>query len=180
VTGSYNLAAGAVAGVTINGSYNVALGYNAGGAVTGSQNLAFGRNAGRSINASYTTSIGTGSRASGGTAIALGYNAAASASSAVAIGTSSTATVANTVSVGSASIKRRIVNVANGVANNDAATVGQVKALVAAATGTSSAPVAQGQSTDEVAKLRALVIQLQERIAKLEGAAAARVSSLAD
>lgn len=56
---------------------------------------------------------------------------------AVVLGSDSTA-VNNAVSVGSATERRRIVNVADGTQDTDAATVGQVKNLIASGTGTTS------------------------------------------
>ncbi|MGF6276257.1 autotransporter adhesin [Massilia sp. UYP11] len=65
----------------------------------------------------------------------------------MALGTNSMATAANTVSVGNAatSLTRRIVNVADGVASSDAATVGQLSAAIAAVgAGTPGPQGAQG------------------------------------
>ncbi|KDE67974.1 YadA-like family protein [Fusobacterium necrophorum] len=56
---------------------------------------------------------------------------------AVVLGSDSTA-VNNAVSVGSATERRRIANVADGTQDTDAATVGQVKNLIASGTGTTS------------------------------------------
>ncbi|MDD2337962.1 MAG: YadA-like family protein [Geobacteraceae bacterium] len=53
-----------------------------------------------------------------------------SATNSVALGQGSQATEANTVSVGTSSYQRRIVNVADGVADSDAATVGQLNSAV--------------------------------------------------
>lgn len=58
-------------------------------------------------------------------------------SRAVVLGSDSTA-VNNAVSVGSATEKRRIVNVADGTQDTDAATVGQVRNLIASSTGITS------------------------------------------
>jgi hypothetical protein len=78
-------------------------------------------------------------------------------------------------------VKRRIVNVANGVANNDAATVGQVKALIAAASSRSTASRKARPGDElrrEVAELRLLVQQQQAQIAALLGQK--EVAALAD
>ena len=72
--------------------------------------------------------IGTGVRSS----VVLGYNSASGGS--------------NTVSVGSSSNKRKIVNVADGTADSDAATLGQVKNLIASGGGP--------DLTDDVNKLK--------------------------
>lgn len=64
--------------------------------------------------------------------VALGYAASASAQGAVALGVRSVATEANTVSVGSASVRRRIVNVADGrvtASSTDAVTGKQLHAM---------------------------------------------------
>ncbi|MEW2983650.1 ESPR-type extended signal peptide-containing protein [Stenotrophomonas maltophilia] len=64
--------------------------------------------------------------------VALGYAASVSAQGAVALGVRSVATEANTVSVGSASVRRRIVNVADGrvtASSTDAVTGKQLHAM---------------------------------------------------
>ncbi|WP_296902127.1 YadA-like family protein [uncultured Megasphaera sp.] len=66
--------------------------------------------------------------------LALGYSSQAAAKNSVALGSGSVADEANTVSVGSSSSQRRIVNVADGTAATDAATVGQVQSLTGANT----------------------------------------------
>ena len=62
-------------------------------------------------------------------ALAVGYSANASGKNSVAIGYNSVASEANTVSVGGNGTTRRIVNVAEGTADTDAATVGQLASL---------------------------------------------------
>ncbi|KAF1014609.1 MAG: Autotransporter adhesin EhaG [Stenotrophomonas maltophilia] len=65
-------------------------------------------------------------------AVAIGYQAKARASNSVALGRGSQATQSNTVSVGSSSIKRRIVNVADGnvaLNSNDAVNGGQLQSV---------------------------------------------------
>ena len=59
-------------------------------------------------------------------AIVLGSNIETVADNSVVIGNGSTSEAANTVSVGSATVKRKIVHVADGEDNTDAATFGQV------------------------------------------------------
>ncbi|MGL4767985.1 MAG: YadA family autotransporter adhesin [Formosimonas sp.] len=73
--------------------------------------------------------MGNHATASGVGSIALGANSSASAPNSVALGSNSVADQANTVSVGSVGNERRITNVAAGVANTDAANVGQLKAM---------------------------------------------------
>lgn len=75
-----------------------------------------------------STAVGRSSTASGEDSMALGYLSSAAGTNSVALGQSSVATAANTVSVGSSHVKRRIVNVASGIASTDAATVGQMNA----------------------------------------------------
>ncbi|WP_242680988.1 YadA-like family protein [Paraburkholderia hospita] len=83
---------------------------------------------------------GTDSIAIGGNAVAnqnyalaIGRSAFATAANAVAIGYGSQANVANTFAVGNSFTQRRIVNVANGIDDTDAATVGQVNSDIQAA-----------------------------------------------
>ncbi|WP_245254095.1 YadA family autotransporter adhesin [Paraburkholderia sp. LEh10] len=83
----------------------------------GTDALAIGGNA--FANANGSLAIGAGARALGVNSVAMGYGSATS--------------IANTFAVGSSTSTRRIVNVADGVANTDAATVGQVNADIAAA-----------------------------------------------
>lgn len=71
--------------------------------------------------------IGPDSRAAGGYAVALGKGSEATGYSSVALGHNSVASGQNTVSVGNDDLKRRIINVADGINDSDAATFGQVK-----------------------------------------------------
>src|SRR5690606_3099813 len=57
-----------------------------------------------------------------------GYQSNASAANSVALGANSVADQENTVSVGAAGAERRVVNVAAGTADTDAANVGQMLA----------------------------------------------------
>jgi autotransporter adhesin len=88
----------------------------------------------------------------------------------VAIGQGSIASAANTVSVGTPTARRRIVNVAPGTQPNDAVTFAQLQAATAAVAPSSvTAPsAADAGMRQEVRALRALVTQLQARIAQLE------------
>jgi autotransporter adhesin len=74
--------------------------------------------------------IGGFAQAMGDGALAIGANARAMGTNAVAIGFGSSTSQANTFAVGSATTKRRIVNVADGVAINDAVTVGQMNTAI--------------------------------------------------
>ena len=88
----------------------------------------------------YAAAYGSSSEATGASSVAFGYGAKATAENAVALGEGSVADTANTVSVGKAAevspyggiitpgVYRRIVNVANGVADHDLITYAQLKA----------------------------------------------------
>ena len=75
---------------------------------------------------SYSTAVGYFAESLNDYAVALGYKANASANNSVAIGYRSVATEADTISFGSDDIKRRLVNVATGTAQTDAANVSQL------------------------------------------------------
>ncbi len=108
------------------GGRAIAIGYNAlvptNGGIDG---IAVGTNA-RGGSSGWTGGVAIGGAATADyDGLALGYDAHVSANSAVALGRGSTASVANTVSVGSDTIKRKIVNVADGAlgaASTDAVT----------------------------------------------------------
>jgi autotransporter adhesin len=89
----------------------------------------------------------------------------------VAIGYGAVANVADTVSVGSNALKRRIVNVANGVNANDAVNLAQLQAATSAA-----APASTSDSgvRQELAALRATLRRLEGEIAQLKAAQEAR------
>jgi autotransporter adhesin len=118
------------------------------------------------------------SKASGSSSLAFGRNANASTSGSVAIGVNSVANIANTVSVGRAGGARRIMNVAAGSQSTDAVNLAQLQAAVAGAmTAARLTPASVAGTTDadlvdgirrELAELRILVEQQQERIAELE------------
>ena len=80
-----------------------------------------------------STAVGRFAKASANGSLALGQGAVATKPRSVALGGSSLANIADTVSVGTNTARRRIVNVQNGVANSDAATLGQVKAIATTA-----------------------------------------------
>lgn len=82
------------------------------------------------------TALGANSRVMGDNSTAIGYGAQAVAVNSVALGAGSTVSTDNTVSVGSVGATRRIENVTDGVASQDAATWGQVQTLVATSGGT--------------------------------------------
>ena len=73
-----------------------------------------------------SAAYGYQANASESSAVALGYQAKANHANSVALGAGSTTMAAYTVSVGDGSKNRKIVNVANGEANTDVATYGQI------------------------------------------------------
>lgn len=79
-----------------------------------------------------SVNYGSGALAKGDNSVALGTNAIVNedVSDAVALGSNSVADVSNVVSVGSNDLKRRIVNVADGVDGSDVVTVGQLNTVV--------------------------------------------------
>ena len=106
------------------------------------------------------------SQASGRSSLALGASATASAIGSVALGSDSVADVFNVVSVGSPSLKRRVVNVANGTNSTDAVNLGQLQA----ATAVSKSAIGDelGALRRELAQLKGLLRAQQDRIAELE------------
>ena len=102
----------------------------------------------------------------------LGGGARATKTRAVAIGDGSLANVANTVSVGTTAARRRIVNVAPAIADSDAATLGQAKALAAAAASEAVVATGKSQASDDVRRemdeLRAMVSTLRQELSELQ------------
>lgn len=96
-----------------SGDYSIALG--SGAKATGEEGLAFG--AAATANGSASIALGSGSEADGANSIALGAGSIASTD--------------NVVSVGNDSLKRRITNVADGIEDNDAVNMKQVRDAVA-------------------------------------------------
>ncbi|QIE22521.1 ESPR-type extended signal peptide-containing protein [Caballeronia sp. SBC2] len=80
---------------------------------------------------SNSIAIGGNAFATGAGAMAFGLNARASGINSVAIGVGSTTNIDNTVSFGTAAAGRRLINVADGVGDNDAVNLGQVESLIA-------------------------------------------------
>lgn len=76
-----------------------------------------------------SSALGYYANANGKQSVAIGSNAGATAEGSVAIGYNSLANQKNTVSFGTADNKRRLVNVADGVKDSDAATVGQLNTV---------------------------------------------------
>ena len=97
----------------------------------GRNSVALGRSAAVSNDAEDAFALGGRSAVHVARGVALGAVTIveAAATNSVALGYGSVASEPNIVSLGSASNKRRIVNVANGTADHDAATVGQLKRI---------------------------------------------------
>lgn len=81
-----------------------------------------------------STAVGDTATATGNSAVAIGRSATAAGMNCVAIGQSSECldTEANTVSVGTSSMRRRIINVADGVNSSDAVNMSQLNSVVGA------------------------------------------------
>lgn len=108
----------------VSGTQSIAIGYK--NVVSGANSGAFGDPNVISGNSSYA--VGNNNTIASNKVFVLGnnVNVAAGNDGAVVLGDGSTASGANTVSVGSAGQTRRITNVSDGIADTDAATVGQV------------------------------------------------------
>ena len=124
-----------------------------------------------------STALGRFANASAASSLALGQGAVANRARAVALGSGSLANVADTVSVGTNTARRRIVNVQNGAANSDAATLGQVKAIAttaaieALANETIAKAVGDTVSDElqrELRQMRSMIERLQQEIAELK------------
>lgn len=96
-----------------SGEGAIAIGEGSGAYAEGS--IAIGRNAVAETDGEYALAVGYSAKASGKNSVAIGYNSVASE--------------AYTVSVDGNGTTRRIVNVAEGTADTDAATVGQLASL---------------------------------------------------
>lgn len=114
-----------VDGGTAIGSYAAALGVNS---------VALGRGSWVSEDSSGGFAVGAGAQVWERNGIAIGESAMVlkGADSSLALGVGAVATEESTVSFGSGSIQRRLVNIANGTANHNAATVGQLRGALSA------------------------------------------------
>ncbi|WP_049400741.1 ESPR-type extended signal peptide-containing protein [Stenotrophomonas maltophilia] len=95
----------------------------------GDGSVALGRGSGVSADAPDGFAVGVGSRvhSAQGIAIGLGSVVESGAAGSLALGAGSAATESEVVSFGNPNMKRRLVNIANGTANHNAATVGQLR-----------------------------------------------------
>lgn len=125
------LAKAGIEGGTAIGSRSLALGVNS---------VALGRGSTVFNGSDFSIAIGTGAEvgtfdggtAIGGIALGIGAKVQNGAHGSIAFGTSSHATEAGVVSFGNVGTKRRLVNIANGTANHNAATVGQLRGALSA------------------------------------------------
>jgi autotransporter adhesin len=140
------------------GGRAIAIGYNSQVTTNGGvDGIAIGSNA-RGGSAGYSGGVAVGGGATSDyNGLAVGYYAKASAGGAVALGASSIADVGNTVSVGNATLKRKIVNVADGAllaTSNEAVTGKQLFATnQSVTTATNTADTAK--TTADAARLDA-------------------------
>ena len=100
----------------------------------GKNSVALGRAAYVDATAEHGFAVGVYSSVheANGIAIGVGSTVKQGASSSVAIGVHSVAIEARVASFGNAGMKRRLVNIANGTANHNAATVGQLRGALSA------------------------------------------------
>ncbi|MBH1579453.1 YadA-like family protein [Stenotrophomonas maltophilia] len=112
-------------GGTALGAYARALGVNS---------VALGRGSGVSADAPYGFAVGTGSQVHSARGIAIGSGSVvdSDAAGSLALGANSAATEVGVASFGNATARRRLVNIANGTANHNAATVGQLRGALSA------------------------------------------------
>lgn len=120
------------AGSSVSAMQGTAVGY--GSKVTGAQGTAIGEQSAATAAGSSAFGEGSHAKAEKSTAIGTGANVGNGAKNSVALGTDSTVYSSDlkstdkngVVSLGSGNAERRIIHVANGVNNSDAATVGQL------------------------------------------------------
>lgn len=125
------LAKAGIEGGTAIGSRSLALGVNS---------VALGRGSTVFNGSDFSIAIGTGAEvgtfdggtAIGGIALGIGAKVQNGANGSMALGIDSHATEAGVVSFGNVGMKRRLVNIANGTANHNAATVGQLRGALSA------------------------------------------------
>ncbi|MBA0341708.1 autotransporter [Stenotrophomonas maltophilia] len=126
-----NLAKTGIEGGTAIGTFAEAMGKNS---------IAIGRASTVYQGSDSSFAVGTGAEvgragepgAIGAIALGVGSRVEPGAHGSIALGTSSYATEAGVVSFGNIGTKRRLVNIANGTANHNAATVGQLRGALSA------------------------------------------------
>jgi hypothetical protein len=147
--GSGSVAIGVLANANGTGGTAVGQQSNAGGTHNNTGNTAIGTGASAGIftGDKNDTAVGLNAVARESNSSAFGVGAQATKNGAVALGSGAIANLPNTVSVGSSSLRRRIVNVADGVNANDAVNFGQLQAALLAlakAQGVTPAPSSAG------------------------------------
>jgi len=149
----------------------------------GTDSVALGRAATVTEAASFGFALGASSRVEAEGGVALGAATQVTVRNSVAIGYGSRADEVGIVSFGSESIKRRLVNLADGVALTDASTVGQLSSAVSVfgggaaidASGNIIAPTynvqggTQNNVGDALAALDSAVVTADSRVDTLEG-----------
>ncbi len=149
----------------------------------GTDSVALGRAATVTEAASFGFALGASSRVEAEGGVALGAATQVTVRNSVAIGYGSRADEVGIVSFGSESIKRRLVNLADGVALTDASTVGQLSSAVSVfgggaaidASGNIIAPTynvqggTQNNVGDALAALDSAVVTADSRVDNLEG-----------
>ncbi|WP_134709387.1 ESPR-type extended signal peptide-containing protein [Stenotrophomonas maltophilia] len=112
-------------GGTAVGSFASSLGVNS---------VAIGRGSSVSANSLNGFAVGAGAHVASTNGVSIGASSRvhAGAEGSLALGVGSEATEAATASFGSAGTERRLVNIANGTANHNAATVGQLRSALSA------------------------------------------------
>ncbi|MDI9250299.1 ESPR-type extended signal peptide-containing protein [Stenotrophomonas sp. RS-48] len=143
-----------------------ALGYQA--AATANQATALGR--GSVASARFATSVGNLSEATAESSAAFGDRALANHTGSVALGSSSTTSGSNQVSVGNATLKRRIVNVADGTLSTSSAEAVTGKQLHA--TNQNVTAVTQAATAAQADATRALTALASTTTAVGQGASA--------
>ncbi len=130
VAGSLAVAVGGDSKATADGA--TAVGSFAGAYAVNSVALGRGSLVRAGADAGFALGTNTEVLASGGLAVGALSSVGADARRAVALGNESVATQADTVSIGNDNLKRRIVNVAQGIKSDDATTVSQLRGALAA------------------------------------------------
>ena len=115
----------------------------------GNSSVAWGRNS-TVLAGKYFSGAIFGGKALENEAVAVGYNAEVSATQSVALGVDSKATEEKTVSVGSDKMKRRIVNVADGKADNDAVNMKQFNEVKVKSNNAVQAGTEKGSGTQAI------------------------------